>query len=162
MLLYSYYVVVKTYFNFECWLQFLKTTFTLQVFIWFYLFICSFLIQDFMQDLAQIISTNQKEFMIGRRSFYNTRKLLNILITPITYIPDVISWHRECVWQSGGTITIKWKKNTFVMIILDQISICCQCSFAFSNFRFGVTLTLKVLLTKVFSSCHHEHPEPIC
>lgn len=43
-----------------------------------------------MLDLAQIISTIQRGFMIGRCSFYNTRQLLNILMTPITDIPNIV------------------------------------------------------------------------
>lgn len=43
-----------------------------------------------MQDLAQIISTNRRGFMIRIHLFYNTRKLLNIRITPIIDIPDIV------------------------------------------------------------------------
>ncbi len=42
------------------------------------------------QVLPQIISADQTGFMIGRHSFYNTRKLINILNTPNSDVPEVV------------------------------------------------------------------------
>lgn len=46
--------------------------------------------QRLQQVLLSIISTDQTGFMLGRHSFHNTRRLLNIVSSPGSNIPEVI------------------------------------------------------------------------
>ena len=48
------------------------------------------LAQRLQQVLSNIISTDQTGFMLGRHSFHNTRRLLNIISAPSSTIPEVI------------------------------------------------------------------------
>lgn len=48
------------------------------------------LAQRLQQVLPSIISTDQRGFMLGRHSFHNTRRLLNIVSSPDSNIPEVI------------------------------------------------------------------------
>lgn len=48
------------------------------------------LAQRLQQVLSNIISTDQTGFMLGRHSFHNTRRLLNIISVPSSSTPEVI------------------------------------------------------------------------
>ncbi len=48
------------------------------------------LAQRLQQVLSSIISTDQMGFMLGRHSFHNTRRLLNIISSPSSSSPEVI------------------------------------------------------------------------
>lgn len=48
------------------------------------------LAQRLQRVLSSIISTDQTGFMLGRHSFHNTRRLLNIISAPSLIIPEVI------------------------------------------------------------------------